>query len=81
MLTKRLPWLGFALATICLSAEEPQTADELYREGVSAFEQGRIDASVDAFDALVAKQPDRKPELWQRGISLYYANRLAECVC
>ena len=57
-----------------------QAADMLYRKGVDAFERGEIERSLEAFDALIVMRPDQRPQLWQRGISLYYAKRLEECV-
>lgn len=66
------------LALLLLAA--PQDPQTLYRTGAAAFERGDIDASVRAFDQLVELQPRSKPSLWQRGISLYYADRFEDCV-
>ena len=46
---------------------------------VADFEAGRIAESAAGFDALVKVQPSIAPELWQRGITLYYAGRYADC--
>jgi len=34
-----------------------------------------IDKSLEIYDAMIQADPRRKPYLWQRGLSLYYAQR------
>ncbi len=46
---------------------------------VADFEAGRIAESAAGFDTLVKVQPSLAPQLWQRGITLYYAGRYADC--
>ncbi len=68
----------------CLnSAQEPKTEpqtspNELFRQGVDAFFDADIATSAKAFDELVELVPDAKPQLWQRGLTLYYADRFEE---
>jgi len=57
-----------------------EDAEALLRAGVANFERGDVLASAKSFDALIALQPEIRPGLWQRGISLYYAKRLEDCV-
>ena len=44
-------------------------------EGMSAFASNKVEESVAIYDALIQDDPRRKPFLWQRGLSLYYAER------
>lgn len=44
-------------------------------EGMSAFASNKVEESVAIYDALILDDPRRKPFLWQRGLSLYYAER------
>ena len=59
-----------------LVAQQPRA---LLDRAVADFENGRIAESAAGFDALVKIQPSLAPELWQRGITLYYARRYADC--
>jgi lipoprotein NlpI len=81
--------LGLVLASLLLvssvaSAEgdalESKTANQLYRTGLEAFAAGDVDLSCRAFDLQLERRPADRPAMWQRGISLYYANRLKDCV-
>jgi lipoprotein NlpI len=56
-----------------------QASADSQREGEEAFRQGRFAESVAAFDKVIAAVPDQAPQHWQRGISLYYAGRFADC--
>jgi len=40
-----------------------------------AFARGEIDKSIKIYDEIILAEPRRKSYLWQRGLSLYYANR------
>lgn len=63
----------FALSTMpCARAQSPS---ELFREGVALFFEAMPVESAEKFDALVKADPTSEPELWQRGLSLYYADR------
>lgn len=55
-----------------------EKARQLVVEGENAFKECQIDLSVQKFDDAIALFPDGSltPFLWQRGISLYYADRL-----
>ncbi len=44
-------------------------------EGMSAFASNKVEESVSIYDAIIREDPRRKPFLWQRGLSLYYAER------
>ena len=44
------------------------------------FANGQADESVAAFDRVIKLQPQLKPQLWQRGLALYYADRYADVV-
>jgi len=59
-----------------LVAQQPR---ELLDRAVTDFERGRIAESAAGFDALIKLRPDVAPQLWQRGITLYYAGRFADC--
>ncbi|MDH3626385.1 MAG: hypothetical protein OEV00_00245 [Acidobacteriota bacterium] len=51
----------------------------LYLDAVAAFRQLEMAESARFFDLQIAAKPDDKPELWERGIALYYAERWADC--
>ena len=44
------------------------------------FADGQAAQSVAAFDRVIKLQPRLKPQLWQRGLALYYADRYADVV-
>ena len=46
--------------------------------GAEYFFAGKFADSIAAFDAYAKHFPDQAPHLWERGISLYYAQRYAE---
>jgi len=56
-----------------------QAPVDYQRQGEDAFRQGKFAESVAAFDKVIAALPDQAPHHWQRGISLYYAGRFADC--
>ena len=39
---------------------------------MTAFRQGDVPGSLEAFDAALLQDPGIRPYLWQRGLSLYY---------
>ncbi len=59
----------------CARAQSPS---ELFREGVALFFEAKPVESAERFDALVKSDPTSEPELWQRGLSLYYADRFED---
>lgn len=54
------------------------TADTWFRDGVRLFFDAQVGASATAFDQVIELAPGAAPQLWQRGLSLYYAERFAE---
>ena len=60
-------------------AAEPRDWQLYMLRGSARFKGGRIDASIEDFDHVVALEPSQDPYLWQRGISYYYAERFADC--
>ncbi|CAJ1976102.1 unnamed protein product [Sphenostylis stenocarpa] len=48
------------------------------RRGMSLFRQGDVSGSLVEFDKAIQLDPRQKAYLWQRGLSLYYLNRLEE---
>ena len=68
------PFLILSSLFLALSsaAQDEKTPNELFREGVAAFYDARPKESVAAFDRLIQRAPESKPQLWQRGLSLYY---------
>eukprot|EP00242_Pyramimonas_sp_CCMP2087_P012223 CAMPEP_0198215638 /NCGR_PEP_ID=MMETSP1445-20131203/51548_1 /TAXON_ID=36898 /ORGANISM="Pyramimonas sp., Strain CCMP2087" /LENGTH=241 /DNA_ID=CAMNT_0043891461 /DNA_START=290 /DNA_END=1015 /DNA_ORIENTATION=+ len=55
----------------------PSTGEYL-QSGMTKFRQGDVEGSVLDFDTVLQIAPSQKPYLWQRGLSLYYANRFQE---
>jgi len=71
--------LGRCVLATVLAPVAALAADgsELMRKGMEAFQQSRVDESVKLFDdAAAAGYP--KAMLWQRGLSLYYADRFED---
>lgn len=50
----------------------------VFPRGMNVFRQGGIDESIELFDRALEVDPSVRPYLWQRGLSLYYANRFQE---
>lgn len=52
----------------------------LVSQGMEAFRKGDIRGSIDLFDEADSRAPDGSltPYLWQRGLSLYYADRFED---
>ena len=67
--------LLFCLLSFAALAQTPR---ELTQQGQQFFFEAKITESVAAFDKLLELQPDLKPQLWQRGLSLYYADKFKE---
>jgi lipoprotein NlpI len=49
------------------------------RQGEQQFREAAIDASIKSFDQAIKLEPRLAPHHWQRGISLYYAERWKDC--
>ena len=60
------------------AAPEKPNADHFFREGVRLFYDAQPSASAAAFDQVIKLAPNAAPQLWQRGLSLYYAERFAD---
>ena len=71
-----VPPVAGGLQASGVAAQQPQA---LLERAVADFESGRIAESAAGFDALVKLLPSAAPQLWQRGITLYYAGRYADC--
>ena len=75
-----LPLCAITMVTVLteapLAAQQPQA---ILERAVADFEDGRIAESAAGFDVLVKVRPSLAPQLWQRGITLYYAGRYADC--
>ena len=56
----------------------PAMAANPVREGMQAFSAGKVEESIALFDSVIEEKPAAKPYLWQRGLSLYYADRFAD---
>ena len=57
---------------------QPAAAANPVREGMAAFSAGQVEESIALFDSVIAANPNSKPYLWQRGLSLYYADRFKD---
>jgi lipoprotein NlpI len=80
--TRLIVHLFAALALAAVTAAAQSTAEQaraIYGRAVTDFLNGRIDSSVDGFDALARLAPEEAPALWQRGIAQYYAGRYRDC--
>ena len=45
---------------------------------MAAFSANKVEESISLFDSVIAARPEAKPYLWQRGLSLYYAERFRD---
>jgi lipoprotein NlpI len=80
--TTRLVLRLFATLALAAAPSAQSTAEQaraIYSRAVSDFLAGRIESSVDGFDALARLAPEEAPQLWQRGIAQYYAGRYRDC--
>ena len=68
-------WIILLLTTAALA----QNPDTWQKKGEDAFRTGKFVESVEAFDQVLKLVPTYSAQHWQRGISLYYAGRFAEC--
>ncbi len=71
-----------AIATLTVPFEAPLAARQprvILDRAVADFRNGRIAESAAGFDTLIEVSPSIAPQLWQRGITLYYAGRYADC--
>jgi lipoprotein NlpI len=77
-------WVLILIVGIGFAAEEPTTAnsntdaESSFRDGVLWFFDAQPVKSADAFNKMIELTPSVAPQLWQRGLSLYYAERFAE---
>lgn len=67
--------LAFFIAVACWA----QSPDAWQKKGEEAFRAGKFVESVEAFDQVLKQVPTYSAQHWQRGISLYYAGRFADC--
>jgi lipoprotein NlpI len=67
------------MTAVTAAAHQPRALREILDRAMADFQAGRIAASIDGFDRVIALQPDAAPQLWQRGIALYYAGRFQDC--
>jgi tetratricopeptide (TPR) repeat protein len=71
--------IGLLVGTPTLLAASPSAMSASpTREGMRAFSEGKVEQSITIFDKIVTEQPTLKPYLWQRGLSLYYADRFED---
>lgn len=75
--------LGAVSAAVAMSSWESgrdrqREAVEATRKGMEAFRKGDVKGSIALFNEALELDPRQKPYLWQRGLSLYYADRLSE---
>ena len=77
---------GVPLGCILATASTPLPADAagidpvstLTRRGMAKFVQDDVDGSIADFDLVITTAPRMEPYMWQRGLSLYYAERFVE---
>jgi len=72
---QRLPMKRIAPMAMVNDSVPPRL---LVSQGMDAFRRGDIQGSIDLFDRADANAPELTPYLWQRGLSLYYADRFKE---
>ena len=65
---------AMALDTI----ETRRLSRQYIQEGMVAFAQGKVAASIELFDQAERLDSSLTPYLWQRGLSYYYADQFAQ---
>lgn len=70
--------IAFGLASAASRATADPSPRELFSEAVRLFFEAKPMESARVFDQLVVAVPGAEPELWQRGLTLYYAERFDE---
>lgn len=63
---------------VAVPAAAAATPRDLVGRGMRDFELGRVDSSLEAFDAAIKADSSLSTKLWQRGLSLYYADRFED---
>ena len=53
-------------------------ASDLIKYGMLQFRKFEVIESIETFDEVIVRDEGQRPFLWQRGLSLYYANRFEE---
>ncbi|MDB6138278.1 MAG: hypothetical protein JWO94_1350 [Verrucomicrobiaceae bacterium] len=66
------------IAVSFLSSAGAQLPAEVLHQGEQLFLDAKISESIAAFDKVIELRPEAKPQLWQRGLALYYADKFAE---
>lgn len=71
-----MPWISLLLSVV--TAAHAQSSRDLVQQGQALFYEAKISESLAAFDKAIELKPEVQPYLWQRGLSLYYANKFKE---
>ncbi len=69
---------GLAALLMVVTSAHAESAREWMVKGQKLFFEAKVAESVAAFDKVIELQPEAKPQLWQRGLALYYADKFAE---
>jgi tetratricopeptide (TPR) repeat protein len=67
------------ITLVALALLSQESANDFLRRGMDRFVAGKVEESLADFDRVIALAPEARPHLWQRGISLYYLGRFADC--
>jgi lipoprotein NlpI len=67
------------IALLALALLGQETANDFIGRGMRNFASGKVAESLADFDRVIELSPEARPHLWQRGISLYYLGRYADC--
>lgn len=59
-------------------ASQAVTVNKALEEGMAHFRVGQVTESIKDFDSILEINPALSPYLWQRGLSLYYADRFED---
>lgn len=81
---RQLPLCAIVMLSVPVGAphaaqQPPEQPRVILDRAIADFESGRIAESAAGFDALIEVSPSLAPQLWQRGITLYYTGRYADC--
>jgi len=76
MMSRFLALLLAGIAATTIQAQGPQAVLD---RAVADFENGRVAEAAAGFDNVVTIVPLLAPRLWQRGVTLFYAQRYDDC--
>ena len=78
---RRVLFLWIVLATAVAAQDRSESDPQaVFDKAKADFADDNMQVSADGFDRLVELRPDLAAGLWERGVTLYYAERYDACI-